>query len=261
MTDDFTIVIPTAGRAGQVKTLNWIPSSLIGRVRLAVRVHEVNDYLEHYPDIAVMPIPDEAVGPAAKRQKIMENCSTSYLIQIDDDFKFFRRVRNRTNLLQATEEDMERMFDKLMTAAKGYGHAGVSTRGGNNHVAEPFKICGRMAGVYAHDVKLLNELGLRWDRLPVMEDFDITLNLLRRGIPNYIIYDHAFDQAMTNQPGGCNGYRTPELQMDGAIGLETYHHPFVKAAPKKANNWQGFGGTRWDVTVYWQRALAAKDMT
>ena len=250
--NDTTIVIPSAGRASSVRPVEQLPAAAYVAVPASQRAAYERRHGDH-----VIPVPDEVRGIAATRQWLTDWCPTRYLLQVSDDVTFFRRQFAGTKLVRATGADMVDMCDALLEQVRLHGHAGISARGGNNRVPDSMKLCGRMCDVYVHDVRLLRRYGIRWDRQPVMEDFDVTLNLLRRGHPNAVLYDWCWDQPASNSTGGCSAYRTPQVQMEGALALE-YHHPeFVKAAEKPAKNWVGFNGTRWDVTVQWQRAYEA----
>lgn len=251
------IVVPSAGRAGKLKCLDFL-RTLEAPLSIAVPEREAEAYERAYPTLAILPVPSSVQGISGTRQWVTDRCEVPYLLQVSDDVKFFRRNQETLKLTFATAEDMQALERRILELVTQYGHAGVSMRTKNVWWPEPVYICSkRMCDVYAHDVELLRATGVRWDRLPVMEDMDVTVSLIRMGYPHAVIYEWCWDQPGSNMEGGCSTYRTPELQMEGALRLEHYHHPFVRARRKKANNWEGFGGERWDVTVQWQRALKA----
>lgn len=106
-----------------------------------------------------------------------------------------------------------------------------------------------------HDRETLHHHGVRWDNLPVMEDFDVTLQLLRLGYENMVLFEWAWGQPSSNAPGGCSAYRTYEVQKAGAEGLAALHPDYVTPVQKPSKNWRGFDH-RWDVKVRWKAALA-----
>jgi hypothetical protein len=199
-----------------------------------------------------------AQGIAATRQYIWGQAQdVEYVCQVSDDLRFAWRDPY-LKLHGATELHLCDIFDRIYTLLdEGWMHVGLSARGGNNHVDVPVKVIGRMCDVYAHRHHDCKRLKVRFDRVPVMEDFDVTLQLLELGHPNAIIYDYCWDQNSSNSDGGCSLYRTPELQAEGAQGLTRLHPSFVSTVERSSNNWKGFPGTRLDVRVQWQRAYDA----
>ena len=109
------------------------------------------------------------------------------------------------------------------------------------------------------DVEMLNAQGIRWDRMRFMEDFDVTLSLLRRGFPNTVQFGWCVGQGASNAPGGVSDARTPESVKLEAETLRHYHPEYVKVMQKQAKNWQGMD-TRYDVSVSWKKALQHTDL-
>jgi hypothetical protein len=100
---------------------------------------------------------------------------------------------------------------------------------------------------------VLKKEGVRFDRLPVMEDFDVALQLLRKGYPSLTLNNWVQDQSTSNAPGGCSTYRSLEVQAKGAKGLARLHPNVVKLVEKTTKGAWG-GGTRTDVQVAWKKA-------
>jgi len=110
-----------------------------------------------------------------------------------------------------------------------------------------------MFNAYMYDVAQLRSLGVIMGRLRVMEDFDLTIQLLRMGKPNAVIYQYCWNQSGSNADGGCSQYRTLEMQAQAAHQLAKLHSGFVKVTEKQSKNWKGMV-TRTDVIVYWKKA-------
>jgi hypothetical protein len=91
-----------------------------------------------------------------------------------------------------------------------------------------------------------------------MEDFDLTLQLLRLGKPNRVFFEYCWNQRDSGATGGCSKYRTPEMQSDAAHRLAEMHQGFVKLVTKKSKDtstsWKGMK-ERVDVIVSWRKAL------
>jgi hypothetical protein len=91
-------------------------------------------------------------------------------------------------------------------------------------------------------------------RIPVMEDFDLTLQLLRKGYPNRVSYQYVWNQRGSGAEGGCSSYRTAEMQTNAALKLKELHPDFVSLVTKTAGTvWKDME-ERSDVTVQWQKA-------
>lgn len=253
------VVVPSTGRADKMSTLDWLPQKLLPHTVVACRPMEVSTYRDSittmgFAEVRVRPTPP---GIHRARQFITHKAKTRYVLQVSDDLRFaIREGPGSVSLREATRQEVGAGLGQLLTWMQrdGFAHVGMSTRGGNNRVEEPYKDVTRMNDVYGHDTNVLHEHDVRWDRLQVMEDFDVTLQLLRLGYPNRVLYLMCWDQPATNHDGGCSTYRTPEVQKEGAFGLKELHPEFVRTRRASASNWEGFPEERWDVTCYWKKA-------
>ena len=253
------IVIPSMGRADSVRTLAiqewprvWAPFTY-----LAVPEAEAGAYKERWPGVKQIVIaPEMATGIAQTRQYLWDQAvDVDFVCQVSDDLRFAYRTKDK-KLHGTTEVHLQDIFDILYRLmAHGWIHAGLSARGGNNHVDLPIKAIGRMCDVYVHNHRACKALGVRWDRKLLMSDFDVTLQLLRLGHPNAIIYSHCWDQGASNAPGGCSTYRDPEVLAEEARILAQLHPGYVTVVDRSAKNWRGFDGTRTDVRIQWRKAF------
>jgi hypothetical protein len=252
--DDVTVVIPSSGRADRQITLRQFPEWLRRKVVLAVPSLERLDYEGAWPGQEVLPLPCK--GIAETRRRLMEWCPTRFLLMIDDDMTFAYRpdmAKASLKSLPPGDRGVTNLFVYWRSLMRSYVHVGLSARQGNNHVHEPYKECCRMFNTYMYDLPVVRHLGVRYGRLPVMEDFDLTLQLLRLGYPNAVIYRWCWNQPGSNAPGGCSQYRTCEMQADAAARLAELHPGFVRVVQKESANWDGMN-RRMDVTVYWKKA-------
>jgi hypothetical protein len=111
-----------------------------------------------------------------------------------------------------------------------------------------------MMNAYAYDTQALKELNVEMGRISVMEDFDLTLQLLRKGYPNRVSYQYVWNQRGSGAEGGCSSYRTAELQTKSAQLLQQYHPEYVSLVTKSAGSvWKDME-ERSDVNVQWQKA-------
>jgi hypothetical protein len=159
-----------------------------------------------------------------------------------------------------TIKDLERfeaMFSLLeQWLEEGFVHIGLAARQGSNHFLGPetYRDVTRMMNAYCYDTHALKELNVELGRIPVMEDFDLTLQLLRKGYPNRVSYQYVWNQRGSGAEGGCSSYRTAEMQMMAAQQLQKYHPAYVTLITKTTGSvWKGME-EREDVTIQWLKA-------
>ena len=121
-----------------------------------------------------------------------------------------------------------------------------------------YRDAARMMNAYAYDTFALRRLPVKVGRTPVMEDFDLTLQLLRLGHPNRVDYRFCWNQRGSGAAGGCSSYRTAEMQSEAAKKLAELHAPYVKLVVKRSKDssasWSGMK-ERYDVNVQWRQAF------
>lgn len=242
------IYIPTLGRVGKQHTYTHLPKKWKVRATLVVPKAEA----KAHGDIPVIVCPVSGIGKV--RQWILQQHEGDKLAMLDDDIRFdVRRTDELTKFKPATESDIDAMFKELERVLGKYAHAGVTAReGGNRHIVEYMEST-RMLRLLAYNVDKFKKLGVKYDRLPVMEDFDVTLQLLRKGHPNIVLNAWVQGQGMSGAAGGCSTYRTMEVQKQGAEGLKKLHPEFVKIVEKTTKGAWG-GATRTDVIISWKKA-------
>jgi len=278
------IVIPSCGRSDsgkQITVRNFAEMKSTRPVVLAVPESEVRRYnnnaLAIYGDrmdLSIIGVPDIIKGISHTRQWILtdfaKHRSERHILMLDDDMDFCFRPNLGSPALETIKSLvlLETMFDTLEDwLAAGFVHIGISARQGNNHFPTPadygeddkprtYRDVTRMMNAYAYDTVMLQKLKVELGRIPVMEDFDLTLQLLRKGYPNRVSFQFCWNQRGSGKEGGCSSYRTAELQAQAAVKLHQFHPEFVKIVMKKATtkeNWVGMK-ERSDVIVQWQRA-------
>jgi hypothetical protein len=200
--------------------------------------------------------PDSVKGIAATRQWIVENCETEQLMMCDDDQGFGCRRDGESKTRKLEDNEYQVMFDDVVKHLKTYNAVGIpsSTISVMNYpkvVLSP----GRMFNMYAFNKSALLDNDIRFDVMPVMEDFHVTLSLLKLGMPNAILLNWHWTSGGSNAKGGCSTYRTREVQREGALKLAELHSPFVRVVEKESKSWGGELSTRTDVRVAWKKAL------
>ena len=252
------VCIPTLNRVESQPTFGCMPESHLENVKLVSHKDEVNAYATRWGKKYILSCPAKGIAPT--RQWIMENAKAKYIIMFDDDMTFNIRTGEGVKIIKAKPEEVGNMIDLLVDwLGEGFVHVGVSARQNNHQVEDEFVEIGRMNNAYGFNAKEFHKAGAAF-RLQLMEDFDVTLTLLRAGLPNRVTYKYAWGQMASGAKGGCSSYRNDETQKAAAFALKKLH-PFVVSVVKKtsAKPWGGFkSATRFDVNIGWKKAFKSK---
>lgn len=262
------IAIPTAGRPTKQVTLRSFKSTgLASNVVLVVPERERVMYLN--VDHEVVLAPAAADGISKTREWILTELARQrgekFVMMLDDDMDFCWRPDMRTPEL-VTIKDRDRLKAMLDTLEgwlrdDRFIHVGLSARQGNNHENQPYRDATRMMNAYGYDAAMLQLMldtgAIEMGRIPVMEDFDLTLQLLRAGCPNRVSYEYCWNQRGSGAEGGCSTYRTPTVQAMAAHRLKELHPNFVRVTEKNSPSQKGAMAQRVDVTVQWAKAFAS----
>lgn len=256
-----SIYIPTRGRIAEQITFASLTPQLRTKVTFVVNRDEKG--FENL-DGPVLRCPPTVKTIGGVRQYICDYHYLSrrkqvgpHLIMLDDDLRFFaRRSDDPTKFLPVTDRALEDCFKAVDRMLMHYPNVGILAREGGNRITADYVECTRLLRALAYDVGVLHTHNIRFDRLIVMEDFDVALQLLRAGYKTAALCSYVQDQRGSNAPGGCSIYRTLEKQAQGAKGLAKLHAPFVKLVMKTTKTaWNG--ATRTDVIVRWKDAYAS----
>jgi hypothetical protein len=255
------IYIPTRGRVNDQVTLHSLRNCkrLLKDVVLVVDHAEGdNQIINGYQCAQVLACPKNANSIGKVRQFIVDQHDVKkygpHVLMLDDDLRFFvRRQDDKTKFLPITDVGLETCIMTVDKMLKQYAHVGILAREGGNRITDPIKECTRLLRALAYDVNVLRKKQVRFDRIIIMEDFDVALQLLRLGYRNAALCSYVQDQGGSQAAGGCSLYRTLERQAEGARGLAKLHAPFVKLVQKTTKTAWG-GGTRTDVIVQWKQA-------
>lgn len=269
------IFIPTLGRA---ERLRWGPLECLphdATAYLVVEEHEYEDYKRTLQDYLRSPehprcsvvlhnLGVSGGGIANTRLcigKFADAAGYSAFMMMDDDIKILCRSGvSDWRLKGSTPEQTSHMLRVVESLLHTHSHVGVSAREGNNRigVGRPdvlFDVNTRTMRCVAWRTK--DFLAQEHCRVPVMEDFDVSIQALRLGLSNACVYYWAQGQSYTNAPGGCATFRTLELHNAAAEYLHELHPEFTKLRDKENKTTSGGLGKRKEVTVYWKKAAAS----
>lgn len=218
--------------------------------------------------IRVLPCP--ADGIARTREWIGRNSETDKFLMLDDDLRFFHRPLMRPvddplpgaglpndkppRLYKCEREHITAMIETVDRFLDDYKHVAIGARDGNNQFPLPAVYCKRPLRALAYQREAF--LSCKHGRVDVMEDFDITLQLLKRGFPNAVLTGYCQDQYQTQLEGGCSDYRTLELHEANVKRFARLNSPFV-ATEIKENRHGGIFKRRLEARIYWKAAYDA----
>lgn len=246
------IFIPTMQRTHDQRTLNVLAGAGFHPI-LVVPRNELSDYRRVWRQCVACP----AKGIAMTRQWIMDFAEADgHIVMMDDDLSFHvRRSDDPTKFTQATPVDVRRMVKSIDATLKKFAHVGVLAREGGNRITDPFVDCSRPLRVYAYNMKKVREAEVAYHKGLVQDDFDMTLQLLRKGYANRILCNFVNDQVTSNAPGGASTYRTMDVHNASVKKLAELHAPHVRVVEKQTKGaWQG--QARLDVVISWKKAYA-----
>lgn len=252
------IYIPTRGRLNDQITVNNLPRKLQAEVILVVDKAEEKAHKDMYGHGWIIAVPEDCNSIGKVRQFIVDQHNVKKhgpkIMMLDDDLGFDeRRMDIPERFIQAKTETIVKNFSAVEKLLDDYAHGGIRYRQLAN-VAPLIDYNCRVLRALAYDVDVLRKHNVRFDRIIVMEDFDVTLQLLRLGYSNFSISTIIQGQGSSNAVGGCSIYRDHLRQAEGANGLAALHPDFVKVRTAKTN-WKGWGSDeRVDVTVRWKKA-------
>lgn len=248
------IFIPSRARATQANhTWDHLPGHFKERAKIVVHKSEAAEYLERFPKKNILAVDTSGIGNV--RQHIID-ISKGAVLMLDDDLSFFaRRADDPTKLVKTTESGRSHMLCCVAELMEndGYAHVAIAVREGANRNTDELLFNTRCLRALGYNATILKKEKVRFDRLPVMEDFDVALQLLRKGYASATLNTFVQDQGTSNAPGGCSTYRTKDVQELGALGLERLHPDFVTVVQKETKGAWG-GGVRTDVRIAWKKA-------
>ena len=255
--------IPTLGRVGKQTTLVNLPKKWRRRCILVVQKADYQSNQAEYDELCewhgcrLRLLPDHITTISPTRQYLIDTCDRSIIVMMDDDLVFSaRRSDNPTKFRSMTEDDYDAMFNRLSDSLYTYAHVGVSHREGANRNTDEYVYNSRQMRVLGYNLPKVDRHGIVFGRIPVMEDFDVCLQLLRAGEPNCLDNMFVHNQGGSDTSGGCSTFRTRALQAEAAHALHELHPDFVKVVQKETKTSWG-GEVRTDVRISWKKSYGA----
>lgn len=252
-----TFYIPTMGRTARQVTADYFKGSR----------HLLDLYLVCPPrEVAALQakgfqaLACEAKGIAKTRQWILDqHMSPGPIVMMDDDLRFAKRRTDDPGKFAPVEStaDLNEMFESLLSMLEVVPFAGIANRSGANRLPTPATSNARTFDMYALNPSVFSEHDIRFDNVSLMEDFDVSLQLLSKGIETGLLTTFTKDNiGGASATGGCSTYRDSAMQQMAAVDLAIRWPGFVQVV-KKETAGTGLWAERWDVRVSWDKAFKA----
>lgn len=259
------IYIPTLGRVAQRVTYRSLPPAL--QPVLVAYKAEAAQYREL--GCNVLEVPTGVKGIAAKRHWLVHEGHNlkkhgPNIIMLDDDLRWYERRKDETDKFEAAKPaSIRRMFTDVDKMLGKHVHGAIAAREQGHSCDDKYRYNTRPLRALAYNVAMMRKLAIPFNRLPFMEDFDVTLQLLRAGRSNFIVNNWVHNQSGSGAVGGCSASRTPEKQAAAANKLAKLHPGFVKVVQKSTKTaWASSGmTTRTDVVIQWKQAFKSSQST
>lgn len=252
------LFITTLGRLNNQITLKNIKTAadMAGyRVALVVQDHELADHQARYEDTEVIGLPPHIDNLRATREFMFDNYGDQKMVLLDDDMEFYRRADpDDWRLTTPTTEELAQMLLEVDKSLDVYCHVGISGREGNNRVPEYYTENTRYMRFLAYN----NVPADVRPRVDGMSDFDVNLQLLRRGLPSKVFFRYAQGHKGTQTPGGCSLTRNHETHEAECAKMQELHGSLVRPRQKE-NKTGGDFGTRTELTIYWKKAYQSSN--
>ncbi len=259
------IAVPSIARANTHMGrlfLRRLPMQWLKEAVVFVPKSEFVEYNKALDGIRVIPIPDKIKGIIRTRRWIGEYAKThkhDKFVMCDDDLIFHTRISATDwHLRKSTEKQHGEMFDWIEKLLNKHAQVGISSREGNNRAGAGTTTSltamnTRLLRVYAYQTDLFLKFCNAKDvpEFFTMDDFHVTLKLLRNGHSNCQTYWWANGQRYTQDVGGASVYRTYESHNKSAQLLAKMHDGFVRLHEKTDKSKFGH---RTEVQISWKKA-------
>lgn len=263
----FAIYIPTRGRVGRQVTREYFPAST-----LVVPVDELQVY-QAEPG-SMLACPRKIDGISATRQWILETATEDFVVMMDDDLRFYtwEDMDKPKKLRKADPEELAECLPQVIKAVNAADviHASIGPRmfapervkGGrciwrynakanNVHIYNRQRVLEEMSGGSGIEG---SGIDFKFTDVRLMEDYHVTLSLLRRGYHNLEYNGIVWNQDQSGAKGGCSEYRDEAMQAEAARQLKELHNQFVTVERKFSSSGRGAMSHRTDVKINWRKA-------
>lgn len=240
------IVIPTKGRADWSKQTTLRALLSAGkRVTLVVSKEEAPSYRDLLCDrgrgsvgglVRIAKSPVEGIG-AVRYWITRKLFREERIIMLDDDLHFYQRPdMHMPYLLPAGPMDIRKMLLYMdIQLTPECPMVGVSSRVGNHDVNVSTRYNTRATHVVGYDLQVLRESGIRYRKMLAYEDLDISLQILRSGRTNAVLYNYCWSTVRRAPKATLLLRRSAKLLLENHPEFVTLHKGLPRIAWSKVH--------------------------
>lgn len=254
---ELEVFIPSRSRPDRSLTLERLHGKWKD-VTLVVPEAQVKQYraLANRHKCALVTCPHNGI---ARTREYIGTIADDAFIMLDDDLRFMRRASfEDPRLYQLNKTDVQGMLLYVSRLLDQYVHVAIGPRQFNNAVPReryPWFEIGRPLRALAYRKRPF--LSVEHGRVEIMEDFDVTLQLLALGHKNAILTEYVQDQYATQAPGGCSDYRTLALHNRNVERMHALHAAYTRTVEKTNRSGGAVKGglhQRLELQISWRKA-------
>jgi len=211
MNSPIKIYCPTHKRSHMMKTTKIIGESLI----LCMVDADVEEYERTYPNYEIKVLPDNVLGNFSRiRNEIRDLADTDRFVMMDDDIDHFAYHEQRKRIKMdrgQIQEMLENGFDMAEDLGTPLWGINVSDAQQCYRQYSPFSFLTPVLGPFNCHVK--DNGGIRYDdRLGLNEDFDYSLQVLKKFRKILRFNKYYYMCGHINTPGGTSSYRSMDRE-------------------------------------------------
>lgn len=242
------IYIPTIGRRNDQKTAETLTEA---RVDFKLVIPEGES---QFVDYECLHCPEK--GIRATRQWILERVKGK-LVMMDDDLDFFTRDLDGNTFHRAKNSEIRAMLLKIEGLLDTYSHGGIQGKFMSQRQPRDVKFNSKYLQVLCYNKNLFPIPPPRFE-LEVAENEEMNLKLLTRGCPNFVLTEWTIDNK-PYAPGGCNVWRTNELEFRETVKLSKLFPDLVRVVqtdPDKIKaDWKKAPKLNLHTRINWKKAI------
>lgn len=199
------IYIPTRARADKQITADTLQEAAGVEPILVISKCDKDKYPEKYNTLRI-----SESGITNTRNAILQKAGKRFLM-LDDDMTFFKRNKSDNKCTRlSTHKQFSDMFQGINKLLDKYPIVGVAERFLIHTTPYPLRFACRQLHLFAVNKELLPQ-GIKF-RGRLFEDVDIVMQCLLAGKTNVVMTNYAQHQKKQGAPGGCNTWRTEQLE-------------------------------------------------
>lgn len=222
------IYIPSYMRAGVSVTEATMRALGFKKFIYAVHAFEEEFYKAAYPKSELLILPNNETGIGKARQAILDNADDKLYMMMDDDvtgFSYKKDIEKLGGMKRATNRQVLTILDEIIDWCSVHRSEPFSAAIIDRFIiAKPTRIFVHAYGFLRQCLFMTSALRsiVRFDRLPLFEDIDYSLQILKAGVRVYIprkLCHESRAPSITKKRGGCGAVREKLIKKNNGVRL------------------------------------------